>query len=519
MKSPRATLAIIILLVAVVAALASLEFARVSRMFYAQIVESESRGVRDRLSAHLVPALTSLSLTSRLLGQSQTRGLAPDSPEMLVLSTLTNEASVDAATLLDQRGVVALAARLPQGFAVYVRPGQEEPQGKRLHLDKDMRPAGRADISDATLASMAAEVERASRREPRSWPAWTGVHPLPGAGRSAVSVAAPAGPDGDASQEFCFSFTVERLREALSGEQHLQDVRPLLFTPEGLLLDLDRNGHDPVPGPLFVPRQQVEDKARAGAMNAWLAQDKPGGEAFSFQAGGATWWASLQPVSDAAYSASAGLAVSQEALLSLILADNRAPLLLGGGVILVLVLLVLLGVQLRRRGRAAPGPFFDTEADVLKLLAEGESERLEFKSSLRLNLASGKFGKEIELACMKTLAAYMNTDGGILAVGVDDQGQVLGLQPDGFENDDHLLRHFCALFAQHIGTEFMRLVRFALRSVGDAQVLLIECSPSEEPVFLKGTKEEEFYVRAGPSSRRLSISEFHRRVLRKEGPR
>nr|WP_272881534.1 ATP-binding protein [Fundidesulfovibrio soli] len=254
-------------------------------------------------------------------------------------------------------------------------------------------------------------------------------------------------------------------------------------------------------------------------MNAWLAQDKPGGEAFSFQAGGATWWASLQPVSDAAYSASAGLAVSQEALLSLILADNRAPLLLGGGVILVLVLLVLLGVQLRRRGRAAPGPFFDTEADVLKLLAEGESERLEFKSSLRLNLASGKFGKEIELACMKTLAAYMNTDGGILAVGVDDQGQVLGLQPDGFENDDHLLRHFCALFAQHIGTEFMRLVRFALRSVGDAQVLLIECSPSEEPVFLKGTKEEEFYVRAGPSSRRLSISEFHRRVLRKEGPR
>ena len=582
LKSPRATLAILILLVAVVAALASLEFNKVSRLFYAQIVESESRGVRDRLSAHLLPALTSLGLTSRLLTQAQTRGFAPDSPEMLKLSTLTNEASVDAATLLDAQGVAALAARLPDGYALYVRPGQDEPQGKSISLDKDMRPLGQMEFNAEALRAMAADVAHTTRLEPRSWPAWTGIHPLPGSGVPAVSMAAPAGPDGDTSQTFCFSFSISRLRAALEGEQPLQDVRPLLFTPSGLMLELDRAAQatdalrdasagmaqdrpqvqgapqtprrpqppapvpsqSPAPGPaqtpgmppkqdqassqaqapdghvpLFVPLNQVEDPARAGAMSAWLARGKPVGEVFSFQSGGETWWAALQPLADTGATATAGLVVPERALLSLVITDNRTPLLLGAGVLCVLGLLALLAVQLRRRGRAAPGPFFETEREILNLLAQGEGESLEFKSTLRFNLASGKPGKEIELACLKTLTAYMNTEGGILAVGVNDQGQVVGLEADGFENDDHLLRHFCSMFAQHIGTEFMRLVRFALRTVGNSQVLIVECLPSAEPVFLLGPKEEEFYVRAGPSSRRLSLSEFHRRVSREPGRR
>jgi predicted HTH transcriptional regulator len=41
----------------------------------------------------------------------------------------------------------------------------------------------------------------------------------------------------------------------------------------------------------------------------------------------------------------------------------------------------------------------------------------------------------------------------------------------------------------------------------DKRVLLIECQPSPSPVFLKLSKEEEFYIRVGPGSRRLSTSE------------
>jgi hypothetical protein len=39
------------------------------------------------------------------------------------------------------------------------------------------------------------------------------------------------------------------------------------------------------------------------------------------------------------------------------------------------------------------------------------------------------------------------------------------------------------------------------------KVLLIECQPSPSPVFLKISKDEDFYIRIGPGSRRLSTSE------------
>ena len=64
------------------------------------------------------------------------------------------------------------------------------------------------------------------------------------------------------------------------------------------------------------------------------------------------------------------------------------------------------------------------------VIERGEHDRLEFKSTLRWNLKAEKAGKEIELAVMKSLAAFMNSAGGNLIVGVDDQGGIIGLAAD-----------------------------------------------------------------------------------------
>jgi hypothetical protein len=51
-------------------------------------------------------------------------------------------------------------------------------------------------------------------------------------------------------------------------------------------------------------------------------------------------------------------------------------------------------------------------------------------------------------------------------------------------------------------------VRFGLYLAGSRKVLLIECSPASKPVFLVDAGQESFYVRAGPGTRKLTMSQM-----------
>jgi predicted HTH transcriptional regulator len=137
---------------------------------------------------------------------------------------------------------------------------------------------------------------------------------------------------------------------------------------------------------------------------------------------------------------------------------------------------------------------------------------VEFKSTLRWNLKTGRSEKRIEKAWLKSVVAFLNTDGGVLLVGVGDDGDILGTDADQFENDDKYLLHLNNLIQQHIGLECSSFIRYHLVAVDEKQVLLVECQPSPSAVFLKIGKEEGFYVRVGPGSRRLSTSEVLRYV-------
>lgn len=141
-----------------------------------------------------------------------------------------------------------------------------------------------------------------------------------------------------------------------------------------------------------------------------------------------------------------------------------------------------------------------------KLIDDGENAHLEFKSTVRFNLRSGKTGKEIELAWLKAVTAFLNSEGGTLLIGVADDGTVLGMNVDNFENDDRCLLHVKNLLNQHIGAEFSRFLDIYLIPFNTSQVVVVECRKSPGPVFLKTGKNEEFYIRSGPSSTKLSPS-------------
>ncbi len=66
-----------------------------------------------------------------------------------------------------------------------------------------------------------------------------------------------------------------------------------------------------------------------------------------------------------------------------------------------------------------------------QVLSLDESERIEFKSSLRWDYLNQKANKQMELQTVKAVAGFLNSEvGGTLAIGVSDQKEVLGLEPD-----------------------------------------------------------------------------------------
>ena len=165
-------------------------------------------------------------------------------------------------------------------------------------------------------------------------------------------------------------------------------------------------------------------------------------------------------------------------------------------------------VELQEERRRLSGPALSPEERIKQLIAEGENDRIEFKSTLRWSLKENKVNHGVEIAWLKTVAAFLNSDGGRLLVGVDNQGNPLGIQPDGFENEDKYLLHVNNLLQQHLGAGHAATVRYGLHPVGNLKVLLIECSPAANPVFLVDAGQESFYVRSGPSTRKLTMSEM-----------
>lgn len=153
------------------------------------------------------------------------------------------------------------------------------------------------------------------------------------------------------------------------------------------------------------------------------------------------------------------------------------------------------------------------------MIGDGESDELEFKSTLRWDLMQGLVNKKLEEVIMKTVSAFANSQGGTLLIGVADDGTVLGLEHDyqslGGGDRDKFELHLRNLLNQQFGTGFVTSkVSIKFQDVDDKEVCLIDISPAKEPVILKlkdknGLPVEKFYARSGNSSQEIPLSDMN----------
>jgi hypothetical protein len=150
----------------------------------------------------------------------------------------------------------------------------------------------------------------------------------------------------------------------------------------------------------------------------------------------------------------------------------------------------------------------DDGVGIEALLEAPESQQLEFKSSLRWDYQLGYTNRKLEDVAVKAVAAFLNTDGGDLIVGVDDKQGVLGLAND-YESSksiggrDGFERHIRAVLRKAVGDATLSFVSVTFHSVDGEDICQVSVDPSDHPVYVPGEDGQAFYVRQGNASQPL----------------
>ena len=147
-----------------------------------------------------------------------------------------------------------------------------------------------------------------------------------------------------------------------------------------------------------------------------------------------------------------------------------------------------------------------------ELIRMGEGPSLEFKSTLQWDVVQDQQNKALREVSLKTVAAFMNSGGGTLLIGVEDSGAIFGLERDLSllgGSTDKFLQLFNSLVADRIGVEFSQNVVARLDTVDGAEICVVDVSKSPGAAYVSGSRGSEFYVRVGNTTRSLDPEETH----------
>ena len=144
----------------------------------------------------------------------------------------------------------------------------------------------------------------------------------------------------------------------------------------------------------------------------------------------------------------------------------------------------------------------DTELKELILI--GENEKLEMKSTLRYDLRQNIVNKNLEYVIAKTVSAFLNSEGGILIIGVDDNGNALGLEKDietfSKKDVDGFELHLRNIIKKHLGSNFEKHLKITFPIIDEKMICKVKILKSGKPVFANFEGKDSFYVRNGNSS-------------------
>jgi hypothetical protein len=155
------------------------------------------------------------------------------------------------------------------------------------------------------------------------------------------------------------------------------------------------------------------------------------------------------------------------------------------------------------------------DQQVAALIAAGESATVEFKSSVRWDMRENRLNEPLKFSVIKTVAAFLNSNGGTLLIGVDDDRKVVGLKGDysqfkKADSRDAFENWLTTQLIDQFGKPAARLYSLTFHEVEGHDVCRIEVQPSPSAVYVdeKGGRPAQLYIRTGNASRALDVREI-----------
>ncbi len=164
------------------------------------------------------------------------------------------------------------------------------------------------------------------------------------------------------------------------------------------------------------------------------------------------------------------------------------------------------------------------ERDIDTLVEMDESIQLEFKSTFQWDVVQKRKNKELRKEVIRTIAAFNNTEGGYLIIGVSDDKTIFGLEKDysSFKNRgerderDVFLQTLSNIIENNISREFSTKIDVEFHNKEGKDICRIKVSFGDEPVWVKeNQKGEVFYIRTQNSEKSLSPKASYQYIHRK----
>ncbi|MFZ4549834.1 MAG: helix-turn-helix domain-containing protein [Bacteroidales bacterium] len=172
---------------------------------------------------------------------------------------------------------------------------------------------------------------------------------------------------------------------------------------------------------------------------------------------------------------------------------------------------VLLMRVFRRRNILIDQLQRELDKNLSTMISKGESDEIEFKSSFRYDYRLQKVNKGLETVILKTIAGFMNTQGGTLLIGVADDGSIVGVEADynslSRKDSDGYTQLLMSSIAEKIGTPACKLVKILFQMQDEKEVCRVIVLPSPIPVYVKDDNQHRFFVRTGSGTREMDIRE------------
>ena len=148
---------------------------------------------------------------------------------------------------------------------------------------------------------------------------------------------------------------------------------------------------------------------------------------------------------------------------------------------------------------------------IPELITGGETDEVEFKSTMRWDLKEERINKQLETVIAKTVAGFFNARGGRLLIGVADDGTVLGLEKDYLtlrvQGRDGFEQTVISIVTKYLGGDLCPALQTTFTTIDGKDVCMILVQPAPRAVYLSNEGRLHFYVRSGNTTRKLDLRE------------